>query len=63
MKCLLRFSNVKIDSLSIENDLSKGQYFITSINIAEEASGIYKFNFCFSTAEIKLQLYLRKTSK
>jgi hypothetical protein len=56
-KALLQFSDVKIDSLSIENDLSRGQYFISSINIDQEASGIYKFNFVFSTSEIKLKLF------
>ncbi len=55
-KALLRFSDVKIEELSIVNDLSRGQYFITSVNITQETSELYKFNFIFSSTDIKLSL-------
>jgi hypothetical protein len=55
-KALLRFNDIKIESLSIENDLSSGQYFISSINIEKKSDELYRFNFVFSSAEIELNL-------
>jgi hypothetical protein len=55
-KALLLFNDIKIELLSIENDLSSGQYFISNINIEKESGELYRFNFVFSSTEIKLNL-------
>jgi len=55
-KALLRFSDAKIDVLSITNDLSRGQYFITTLNIIQKEKGIYQFDAIFNSDDVKLSL-------
>jgi hypothetical protein len=56
-KALLRFSDVKIEHLSIENDLSRGQFFISYINVNQEKSELHQFEFFFNSNDIKLNLF------
>jgi hypothetical protein len=56
-KTLLRFSDAKIDTLIIQDDLSRGQYFISGINVNQQSNGTYMFDFLFSSAEIKLKIH------
>ena len=56
-KALVRFGDAKIDALSIENDLSRGQYFITSINVNQDECGLPYFDFIFNSDDLKLSLF------
>jgi hypothetical protein len=55
-KALLKFDDAKIISLSIKNDLSQGQFFIENICCEADVSGAQRFDFVFSSNEIKLNL-------
>jgi len=56
-KALVRFSDAKIHALSIENDVSRGQFFITSINVSQDESELPYFNFIFDDDDLKLSLF------
>ncbi|MES9906141.1 MAG: hypothetical protein ABW168_26115 [Sedimenticola sp.] len=56
-KALLRFSDAKISALSIENDLSRGQFFITGINVDQDENGLAQFDFAFNSDDLKLNLF------
>lgn len=56
-KALVQFSDAKVNALSIENDLSRGQFFITSINVNQNESELPHFNFIFNSDDLKLNLF------
>jgi hypothetical protein len=57
-KALVRFSDAKIHALSIENDVGRGQFFITSINVNQDESDLPYFNFIFADDDdLKLSLF------
>jgi len=56
-RALVRFSDAKIDVLSIENDLSRGQFFITSINVNQDENGLLYLSFVFNSDDLKLHLF------
>lgn len=55
-KALLRFSDAEVNTLSIKNDLSRGQFFIVDVNVCRDDTGEYQFDFSFSSDDIKLNL-------
>lgn len=55
-KALLKFAEAKIIFLSIENDLSQGQFFIVNVNCKQDIGGLYRFDFTFSSDDVKLSL-------
>lgn len=56
-KALLRFNDARVSTLSIENDLSRGQFFITGIDINQDENGLAQFSFAFNSDDLKLNLF------
>jgi len=55
-RALLRFKGAMVVRLSIENDLSEGQHFITELKISSVCKTKYSFNFSFNSKTVELKL-------
>ncbi|SDB88769.1 hypothetical protein [Acinetobacter boissieri] len=55
-KALVVFEKASINKLSINNDLSNGQFFITDIVIEKLLDDKFTFNFIFNDSSIELVL-------
>lgn len=55
-KALVVFESASINKLSIDNDLSSGQFFITDIVIKKLSDDKFTFNFIFNDSSIELIL-------
>jgi hypothetical protein len=53
---LLRFGDASIRILSIKDDISRGQYFITEFNITQIDKESYRFDIVFNSDDVELSL-------
>lgn len=55
-RALLRFGDASIHMLSIKNDISRGQYFISEFNVTQKDKESYSFDIIFNSNDIELSL-------